>query len=70
MIWERGPLQPPRVFRTLLTEQLRYYLKSLTYESLFFINRFQWRIQGRVPGGLPLLCLDQTEAQRAEKNFF
>ena len=31
----------------------------------------EWRIQGRGPGGLdPLLFLDQTEAQRAEKNFF
>ena len=28
----------------------------------------QWRIQGG--GGLPPLFLDQTEAQRAEKNFF
>ena len=31
----------------------------------------EWRIQGRGPGGLdPLLFLDQTEAQRAEKIFF
>ena len=31
----------------------------------------QWRIQGRGPGGAaPLLFLDQTEAQRAGKNFF
>ena len=31
----------------------------------------EWWIQGRGPGGLdPLLFLDQTEAQRAEKTFF
>ena len=31
----------------------------------------EWWIQGRGPGGLdPLLFLDQTEAQRAEKIFF
>ena len=30
----------------------------------------QWRIQGEGLGGLPPLFLDQTEAQRAEKNFF
>ena len=37
-------------------------------QSLSFI---QWRIQGRVPGGAGLpLFLDQTETQRAEKNFF
>ena len=31
----------------------------------------QWRIQGRGLGGPgPLLFLDQTEAQTAEKNFF
>ena len=29
----------------------------------------QWRIQGG-GGGRPPLFLDQTEAQRAEKNFF
>ena len=32
---------------------------------------YQWRIQGRGQGGgAPPLFLDQTEAQRAEKNFF
>ena len=31
----------------------------------------QWRIQGEgLGGGLPPLFLNQTEAQRAEKNFF
>ena len=31
----------------------------------------EWWIQGRGPGGLdPLLFLDQTEAQRAERIFF
>ena len=34
---------------------------------LFRFETEQWRIQGR---GRPLLFVDQTEAQRAEKQFF
>ena len=30
----------------------------------------RWRIQGRGPGALPPLFLDQTETRRAEKTFF
>ena len=35
-------------------------------------NSYQWRIQGRGPGGPgpPPLFLDQTLAPRAEKSFF
>ena len=32
-----------------------------------YSSPLQWRIQGRPP---PALFLDQTEARRAEKNFF
>ena len=34
------------------------------------MENWQCRIQVRGPGGGALLFLDQTEAQRAEKNFF
>ena len=35
-------------------------------------REYQWRIQGRGPGGPPHtpICLDQTEARRAEKKIF
>ena len=34
------------------------------------LGKRQWQIQGRGPRGSPPLFLDQTEAQRAENNFF
>ena len=35
-----------------------------------FGHRLQWRIQGRGPGGPAPIFLNQTDARRAEKNFF
>ena len=48
-------------------------LHILNIKAVFHIAAFQWRIQGRGPGGPlppPPLFLDQTEAQRAAKNLF
>ena len=45
--------------------QKNYFIHQLVQALL-------WRIQGRGPGGggRPPLFVDQTEARRAEKNFF
>ena len=48
-------------------------LIPLSYLMWYTVHNWtsESRIQGRDPGGLdPLLFLDQTEAQRAEKIFF
>ena len=48
-------------------------LHILNIKTLFHIAAFQWRIQGRGPGGPlppPPLFLDQTEDQRAVKKLF
>ena len=58
-------------FFTLLTRKLPKLTPALfiLYTKLYFT--LQWRIQGRGLGAqVPPLFLDQTEARRAEKNFF
>ena len=47
-------------------------LHILNIKTLFHVAAFQWRIQGRGPGGPlpPPLFLDQTEDQRAAKKLF
>ena len=44
----------------------KYLLNDLGRTALFFVYKIQWRIQAKGP----LLFLDQTEAQRAEKFFW
>ena len=43
----------------------------LSFKPKYWANLslFQWRIQGRGPGGPPPLFLDQTKVVRSEKNF-
>ena len=54
---------------TLLTRKLPKLTPALFILSTKLYFTLQWQIQGRGPGGLPPLFLDQTEVQRAEKKF-